>query len=570
MRQAALSWCLVVAATLAAAAPPPAAAGGDPAGSAAILYRTQVSDANLMGVTVSNYGFVGNNFITRSPSMEYPLGTGYEHLVSGGLWVGARGADGAGAFTRVTSGCLEIPQGTSPAQASEFTPTGDQIRIRSNRPTSPFYHPEAVSELDLMSEFDDLTPRTTTGNPQTHRPLGLIVRQETFAWSAGRLAHVVFFRFVIRSAGPVLTDLHAGLFTLLASGPKNAYATWPPSSSGSSLGSWYRKAWLAYDPPLRLLREHFCMGLPVPTGCNLGIVPYWAGLELLTPTGPAGPRATLAAWRWAPADPARDEDVERYALMSTGTVADLAHPDLMPVTGDPVELLAVGPFPVLGPGDSLVVGFALLGGGDVGDIQENAAVAQSAWDANFGNLPTAVAVSRTAVDPRPDRVAIAWQVSEPGAAFAIERRGPAAADWTTIARPFADGTGRIALEDREVVSGARYGYRLRSRASEDAPVLDEVWVDVPGAAALGIDGWDPPSGSGGRLRVALTLAGRAPATLTLLDPAGRRLHAQRLDGLGPGRHVVTLEGPRDLPAGVFFLRLSQDGHIAGRRVVVLP
>src|SRR5262245_8614506 len=53
----------------------------------------QGRDLNLMSMNVTNYGFLGNNFTVRTPSMEYPVGTGHEHLVRGGLWVGARTVD---------------------------------------------------------------------------------------------------------------------------------------------------------------------------------------------------------------------------------------------------------------------------------------------------------------------------------------------------------------------------------------------------------------------------------------------------------------------------------------------
>jgi len=35
-----------------------------------------------------------NNFVSRLPSMEYPLGSQIEHLISAGIWVGAVNADG--------------------------------------------------------------------------------------------------------------------------------------------------------------------------------------------------------------------------------------------------------------------------------------------------------------------------------------------------------------------------------------------------------------------------------------------------------------------------------------------
>ena len=132
---------------------------------AAASYAVRVASANLMGVTVTNYGFVGNNFVNRSPSMEYPLGTGYEHLVNGGLWIGARSVDGGGAFTGVTTACRDLSQGGATATATEYTPSGDQIAVRSNLPGSPYYDPAAVSDLDLLSEFDDLTPRRASSNP---------------------------------------------------------------------------------------------------------------------------------------------------------------------------------------------------------------------------------------------------------------------------------------------------------------------------------------------------------------------------------------------------------------------
>lgn len=562
---------LLLCTVLSAAASPPHRAAPSPPparADAAAAHAVRVTSANLMGVTVTNYGFLGNNFVTRAPSMEYPIGTGFEHLVNGGLWIGARGSDGGGAFTGVTTGCLDMAQGSSSIPATEYTPASEGIAARSRLPTSPWFDPAAVSDLDLFSAFDDLTPLRASNNPENHRPLGLRVRQENYAWAGGRLSNVLFFRFVITTGGPALADLHVGLFTELASGPKNAYATWPPSTAGGgSLGSWFRKAWLQYDPALSLLREHYCAAQPVPAGCNPGLVPYWVGVKLLTPPSQAlGQRVTLGAWRYSPGDPSRDEDVERHALMGAGTIADLTQPDLMPETGDPVEVLSVGPFASLAPGDSLVVGFALVGGSDVEDIQENARVAQRAWDSGFTDLPTPVTLSRVATEAAPGRVAIVWQSPEPGMPCTVERRAPDH-DWEEIARLHADGTGRIALEDRDVTAGARYGYRVVVVESGAPVVLDEVWVDVPQEARLALHGLAPSSAT--RARVTLSLASGSPARLELLDVAGRRLHVQALDGLGPGRHTIEIETRHALGSGVYFLRIAQDGLSATGRVALV-
>jgi hypothetical protein len=165
-----------------------------------------------------------------------------------------------------------------------------------------------------------------------------------------------------------------------------------------------------------------------------------------------------------------------------------------------------------------------------------------------------------------DRVAIAWQ-TEPGLATMVERRadGP----WAEIARPHADGSGRIDFEDRDVIPGTRYGYRISAEESGAPVVLDEVWVDVPAVAELAIAGWMLDASRTARPRVALSLTSGLPATLELFDPSGRRIHAQRIEGLGAGPHVVILDMPRAPGSGVYFLRLIQAGRLARCRVVAL-
>src|SRR5690242_17685235 len=74
----------VLLAALACAAALPARAPAD-----APRYQAKITDANRVGLTVTNYGFFGNNFNSRSPSLEYPLGSGFEHLSRAGLWIGA-------------------------------------------------------------------------------------------------------------------------------------------------------------------------------------------------------------------------------------------------------------------------------------------------------------------------------------------------------------------------------------------------------------------------------------------------------------------------------------------------
>lgn len=522
-------------------------------------YSARVADGNRVGLTISNYGCFGNNFVSRSPSMEFPLGSGYEHLVNGGLWVGARATDHVGAFVGVTTAVVDISQGPALANVTEYTPV-TAITPRSTVMSHRDHDPDAISELDHVTRYTDVVPKSLQFG--VHRPLGIDVRQETYSWNAPGYADyqdVVFVRFVVANRGSnPLEDVWIGLDVELQSGDKNAYTTWPPSSGGSVFGSWYAKAWLEYDADLRLLREHRCAGQPVPDNCQLHVAPYWAGLKLLTPPGD-GQLTTLSVWNWGPGSAARDEDHERHALLSAGTIADLGAPEWQPTVADPITLLAVGPFTTLSPGDSVAVDFAFLGGAEVEAIQDAARFAQDAYDRGYRDLVTAAAASLASARAFADRVELAWHCPAlPGTQGRVERRAPDGA-WTAIGIARVDGARHARHVDRAVVPGARYAYRL---TLEDAEPSGEAWVDVP-AARLAILSVRPATD--GALDVELALPDGAGARLEAFDVAGRRLARVPCDGLAGGVHRVRIDAAR---SGVVYLRLARDADRVVTRCAV--
>lgn len=68
--------------------------------------NSKYTTAGNIGLTVSNYGTIGDGFIKQvpvdQPSCEYPKGSGVEHLFGGGLWVGAQTPSGI----KVTTGAF--------------------------------------------------------------------------------------------------------------------------------------------------------------------------------------------------------------------------------------------------------------------------------------------------------------------------------------------------------------------------------------------------------------------------------------------------------------------------------
>jgi hypothetical protein len=341
-------------------------------------------DLNLMSINLTNYGFVGNNFTTKTPSMEYPVGTGHEHLVRGGLWIGALAVDANGVFTGVTTGAVDGFTGDAAASATEFSPEGDRIDVRSSLPNNRRYSPVAVSERDLIGHFDDLIPKRAQNNREDHRPLGVTVRQENYSWSFADYRHMVFFHWVITNTGAPLRNVFLGLYDELASGPKNNFSAWPPG------GAWFKKKQINWVDSLSMFTERFCLSVPIPDGCSYSVTPELAGIKLLgvrpgSLRGPLAKQVTMQAWNFAPGDASRDEDTERYALMSSPTSTSLnpLPADLAPRDGDPVELLSVGPFDQLNSGDSLQVDFVYLGGTDDATMVKRAHTAQRAYDLDY-------------------------------------------------------------------------------------------------------------------------------------------------------------------------------------------
>jgi DNA-binding beta-propeller fold protein YncE len=82
-------------------------------------------------------------------------------------------------------------------------------------------------------------------------------------------------------------------------------------------------------------------------------------------------------------------------------------------------------------------------------------------------------------------------------------------------------------------------------------------MDLAAPVAFALEGVHPNPAFGGRLLVHFALTNSEPATLDLLDIAGRRVRERAVGPLGAGRHVVDLSGSQRLTPGLYFLRLTQ-------------
>jgi hypothetical protein len=369
-------------------------------------YQTVITRANRLGMTVSNYGFFGNNFTSRAPSLEFPLGSGYEHMSRAGLWVGAVAYGDSGTFTGVSTGIVDDAQGTSAAAETEFTPYGEPFVELSRVANSPLFSPAAISDEDWVCSFTDRPARRASGaQTERHVPLGIVVRQRTLGFALPAADAFVVTQFAIVNDGPPLADVYVGFYAQLVSGNKAAQVDWPPRL-------WYYKTHAEYDASRRLYKERYCARAPYPDGCDVTACPPWAGVKLLgaRPGGLASRTVSFNWWSYSPGDTARALDVQRYALLGNGEVdaTDTCVPGNNSCS--PIMLLSVGPFAQLDPGDTVFVDVALVGGEDEARLLEHADFAQFAYDIDY-QLPQPPPSPRLRVEAGHQSVDLYWDDS---------------------------------------------------------------------------------------------------------------------------------------------------------------
>jgi len=159
-----------------------------------------------------------------------------------------------------------------------------------------------------------------------------------------------------------------------------------------------------------------------------------------------------------------------------------------------------------------------------GTVQAGSAVL---GDGNDNGVPDlTVQFSRTAVGltvPQGDNVPIIVTGTLAGHSFS-------GTDYIHVIR--AAGSASLAGGDLEADDGSG---QLGLRAATRNPAQDE-------------------------LRVSFRLPNSKPASLALFDVSGRQLAARRVDEMGPGWHMVQLGERSNIPAGLYIIRLTQDGR----------
>lgn len=362
-------------------------------------YLQRQTDGNAVGLVITNYGFFGNNLVTRGPSMEYPLGSQIEHLVRAGFWVGGINANGDSV---VSTGSVSGQWGSGSSTLSEFTPT-TKLKERSSLISSRAFSKKAVSEQDFICEYRDYGPIKPANKGKA---LTVSVSQRSYLWSYRFAEAFVIVSFTIKNEGTgILRNLCLGIFAELASGWKGAYDTWRPPGS-----SWFKKKKLEYFPNQRMISEHHY-------NYQAGTAPSWGAIAILGTKGQGVPPindvpVSFNWWDWYEERDSLDKYVDRYRLQLMSN-REIDNPAEIPVPDgniDPVEMISAGPFPEMVPGDSVVFVCAFLGGLDRASLIENVEWAQRAFENNYV-LPSPPQPARFKIAPESGAINLYWDSS---------------------------------------------------------------------------------------------------------------------------------------------------------------
>lgn len=332
------------------------------------------TNVGKIGLTVTNFGTIGTrNFYWSEgqPSCEYPLGSRIEHIYQGGLWVGAEirssnpSRDGIIAVSTGSSNTVSTVTG----YGFEFVSVpGTTLIQRSSLSESRYFDTSAVSHQDFVGWYTDTTPRDTT-NDDRPVPLGITVRQESYAWNFPFADAFVLLNYMIYNTGrDTLDSVYVGLWD-------NAVVRNTNNVRPGTAGYFDRGA-NGYSDSLRMKYTFDFSGQPTPPAAGsyvgiklLGTWPFPTGVDSI---GNLGPKTYYNAWTFSTAatgeqgywSPRYDfgsisGERSRYSRLSASMPASLIAP-LRTGERNMTTLLSTGPFRRLVPGDSLQVVFAVV------------------------------------------------------------------------------------------------------------------------------------------------------------------------------------------------------------------
>jgi len=414
-----------------------------------------VHNVGRLHLQITNIGQTGNALnpaLTTVPSAEYPPGSGIDHLYAAGLWVGAIDASGIPHVTTAvydrefapdpapTNACVNLPldQVADVREAYEGIPGGNRVISSSVNPDDDgdgkidedFLNGldddgdglcdedyAAIGQQMFACEYRDDIPSIRQVFPE-HVPLGIRVRQTSYAWSTPGQSDFVGMDYQITNqSGRALRNVFIAIFADCDIGNRAVQGYFLDDEAalfdsvvtytGPSGEAVNRRIQMAYmwDNPDDPNRPQDNKGGDVPGNG------YFGCMFLNHTTDPSGvnapPRVGITAFKYfsgsasfaAGGDPSND--AEHYQLMSDPRYNPNNFYDRSNAVSQssvrPLDyrfIMATGPFKQILPDSTLTVSVAWVAGMGLGrndptassTLISNAVSAQQVFDGLYTDL----------------------------------------------------------------------------------------------------------------------------------------------------------------------------------------
>lgn len=555
-------------------------------------------DLNNIDMLVTNHGSFAYDLERGNPGFIYPRGSTKTALFAAGPWIGAK----VNGQVRVALGEYSqefVPgpmvNGTFQTDSPRFknykivygnTTSSDYLNWPADQgaPVDPTGAPALLGEAMIWSVYNDADPAGHTNVSGSTQPLGIEVQQTTFAfYHPGPIANIIFVRYkLINKGGNTLDSMFISPWSDpdLGGFDDDLVGCDTTRSLGYVYNSTNNDPVYGSQPPavgFRLLQ-----GPVIPTGTpgvfdTLGLTSFHKYI------GGNDPRNSVETYNYMKGLNANGSPViDPLALQATK----------FQVAGDPVAqtgwldsnpanrlfVLSTGPF-TMAPGDSQEIITAILVGqgtdrlSSISDLRTAAALAKQLYEAGFSpGIPTAVSAVLLDAQAEPGLVRLTWTSAGPSDFPAWVFRRDANSDWSRIGVALEDAAGRLVYEDRSVIGGRTYAYRLLVRDAYGEYTTEEVWIDVPEALPKTVRFDTPrPNPAGGNMYFAFTLPSPGRVRLALYDASGK-LAALIDDSVHEAGLNVTpwnlRDGAKYLPSGVYLAVLESGRERRVKKLVV--
>ena len=184
----------------------------------------------------------------------------------------------------------------------------------------------------------------------------------------------------------------------------------------------------------------------------------------------------------------------------------------------------------------------------------------------LASTPTLASLASSRVEA--GQVELDWLATEYANQNASLERNESGGGWSAVAEKVVSADGHVTFVDSSVLPGHTYGYRLAIAGSAGTVYSAETEIRVPAGYALAL-GPPQPNPAVRDLWIGFTLPTAEPASLTLVDIAGRVVATHEVGSLGAGPHRVNLAQGRQLPAGVYVVKLQQGNRTLTTRASVV-